>query len=205
MLSNWIAACLMAISTSAWKIDIRKEAWMDDHTIYLKSGEILEVLVDGFNGTGYSWMNNLEYAERNNLPTQGSHIDYIDEEDYFEDELYDYLDDPLDGFMPGHQKSAKVTFETHEGEDFTEVIRFAYERPWLMKGNFPATRQDFESGMFTRINVIGKANFAHDFRCDNYNLRVIPDNLAVQAGDLIRLVIIENPTTGYEWHTSIDS
>ena len=81
------------------------------------------------------------------------------------------------------------------------MIQFAYERPWMMKGDFPARRQDFP-GQFSQVNVIGKASFAHDLRCDNFNLDIFPDNLAVKAGDQIRLVIRENPTTGYWWHTN---
>ena len=66
MLSSKISlSCLLALTTSAWRIDLRDGAYKDDHTIFLKSGENLEVLVDGFNGSGYSWMNNLEYAKRN--------------------------------------------------------------------------------------------------------------------------------------------
>jgi len=46
------------------------------------------------------------------------------------------------------------------------------------------------------------ADFAHDLRCDNFNLDILPENVAVKEGDLIRLIIRENPTTGYWWHTN---
>jgi len=93
--SKWISSLLLAVSAAAWTIDLRND-YEENHTVYLKAGEDIDVLVDGFNGTGYMWMNNLDYAERNNSKIAGGHIDYVKEEKY-DDQMYDFLDDPMDG------------------------------------------------------------------------------------------------------------
>ena len=104
MTKAWIAGCILAARAAAWTIDLRN-AYEENHKIYLKAGEDLDVLVDGFNGSGYSWMNNIEYAKRNDNELDG-HIDFVKEEDY-EDEMLDFLDDYEDetapkGFPMGH-------------------------------------------------------------------------------------------------------
>ena len=77
---------------------------------------------------------------RKNSKAEGDHIDYVSEDKY-DDHIYDFLDDPMDGkMMMGGQSASKISFSTKSGEDFDEVIRFAYERPWMMKGEFPASR-----------------------------------------------------------------
>ena len=137
--SKWISSCLLVVSAAAWTTDLRN-AYEENHTVYLKAGEDIDVLVDGFNGTGYMWMNNLDYAVRKNSKADGDHIDYVSEDKY-DDQIYDFLDDPMDGkMMMGGQSASKISFSTKSGEDFDEVIRFAYERPWMMKGEFPASR-----------------------------------------------------------------
>ena len=108
--------------------------------MYLKAGEDLDVLVDGFNGTGYMWMNNLDYADRKGLDVDG-HIAFLKDEKYLDDQLFN--DDSDGKQMMGGQSSSKISFSTTEGHDFNEAIRFAYQRPWMMKGDFPAKRQDF--------------------------------------------------------------
>lgn len=85
-----MTGCVLAASAAAWTIDLRN-AYEENHTVYLKAGEDLDVLVDGFNGSGYSWLNNLEFAERNDLANEG-HINFESEENY-EDEMLDFLDD----------------------------------------------------------------------------------------------------------------
>lgn len=56
---SWILACT---SASAWKIDLRNN-YEDDHKIYMKAGETIEVILDGQAGTGYSWVSNAEWAK----------------------------------------------------------------------------------------------------------------------------------------------
>lgn len=65
MYKSTIGCCALAVNAAAWTIDLRN-AYEENHTVYLKAGEDLDVLVDGFNGSGYMWMNNIEYAKRQN-------------------------------------------------------------------------------------------------------------------------------------------
>jgi len=59
------AVCLLAASASAWTIDLR-DNYEDSHTIYLKAGEPLDVLLDGQTGTGFTWINELQWQQRLN-------------------------------------------------------------------------------------------------------------------------------------------
>ena len=93
--SKWVSSCILVASGAAWTTDLRED-YEENHTVYLKAGEDIDVLVDGFNGTGYMWMNNLDYAARNNNKAEGDHIDFVSEDKY-DDQMYDFLDDPMDG------------------------------------------------------------------------------------------------------------
>lgn len=71
----------------------------------------------------------------------------------------------------------------------------------MLNGEFPETRFDTQ-GNFSQVNIVAKAEFTHDLRSDNFNLDILPENIAVRVGDQIRLILRENPTTGYWWHTN---
>ena len=71
-----------------------------------------------------------------------------------------------------------------------------------MNNEFPETRFDTQGGYFSQVNVKAMASFAVDLSSDNFSLESLPDNIAIQSGDLIRMVIRENPTTGYWWHSN---
>ena len=72
----------------------------------------------------------------------------------------------------------------------------------MLNGEFPETRIDSQALNFSQVNIVAKASFAHDLRSDSFNLDILPENVAVNVGDWIRLIIRENPTTGYWWHTN---
>ena len=74
-------------------------------------------------------------------------------------------------------------------------------RPWELKGEFPDTGFDMQ-GSYAKINVVAKAEFTHDIVSESLNLDALPSNMVIKKGDYIRLVIRENPTTGYWWHTN---
>ena len=57
-------------------------------------------------------------------------------------------------------------------------------------------------GTYAQINVVAKAEFTHDIVSESLSLDSLPANMAIQKGDYIRLVIRENPTTGFYWHTN---
>ena len=59
------AVCFLAASANAWTIDLR-DNYEDSHTIYLKAGEPLDVLLDGQTGTGFTWINELQWQQRLN-------------------------------------------------------------------------------------------------------------------------------------------
>jgi len=99
--------------------------------------------------------------------------------------------------LGSNQAAWKYSFSTEEGVDFDEEIQLVYARFWELH-EFP-TRLNSAEGDFAQINVIAKANFAHDFNCDNFGLDAIPNNLQIVKGDQIRLTIRENATTGYSW------
>lgn len=106
-----------------------------------------------------------------------------------------------EGFLSmGRPQSYKHHFTTLAGQDFEEELSFVYARSWELK-EFPTSRAEAQAD-FSSINVIMKANFAHDFKSEDFNLAALPNQVSLKEGDFIRLVLRENPTTGYWWHTN---
>ena len=52
--------CLLATTAAAWTVDLRNN-YEESHTIYMKAGEPLDVLIDGNAGTGFAWVNNVDW------------------------------------------------------------------------------------------------------------------------------------------------
>ena len=106
--TKFVSSCLLAVSAAGWTVDLR-QAYEENHTIYLKAGEDLDVLVDGLRGTGYMWMNNLEYAQRKGEDVDGK-IAFVKNEKYLDDQLF--YDESEDGkqMMMGGQSSSKISF-----------------------------------------------------------------------------------------------
>lgn len=63
-------ASLLAAGAAAWTVDLRNN-YEDNHTMYIKSGETLEVLVDGMSGTGFKWISNVDYEQQLNDKAPG--------------------------------------------------------------------------------------------------------------------------------------
>ena len=103
--------------------------------------------------------------------------------------------------LMGGNSNWRSSFTTQEGQDFNETIKFVLDRPWMLH-SFPENATEAGSREYSEVNVVAKSSFAYDFESNNFDLAGIPDNLSVQAGDLIRMVIRENPTTGFWWHTN---
>ena len=75
MMNNLVVS-LIAASVSAWTVDLRNNL-EDSHTIYLKAGETLDVLVDGQYSTGFRWINNIAFAKtKENVKT--GHVDFVE-------------------------------------------------------------------------------------------------------------------------------
>lgn len=100
----------------------------------------------------------------------------------------------------GRLESYKQSFTTNANLDFDEELKFVYARSWELH-EFPANRAEAQAD-FSSINVVAKASFAHDFNSEDFNLAALPDQINIEAGDFIRLVLRENPTTGYWWHSN---
>ena len=148
MMNTFALGCaLMAASAAAWTIDMRGSL-EESQTIWMKAGETLDVLFDGQPGTGYSWMNDIEYAQmQNDEYAREGHVDFLEVQDYNDAPAMDFdllgaeLNDDEDEIdyrqMPGSKRSFDHIFNTVEGEDFDEQIKFAYVRPWMLRGEFP--------------------------------------------------------------------
>ena len=98
----------------------------------------------------------------------------------------------------GAQSSFRLNFTTQEGADFEEELKFVYARSWMLH-EFPEDRSDAGAD-WSQVKVVAKQEFAYDLRSDNFNLESLPEGMSVKQGDLIRIVIRENPTTGFWWH-----
>lgn len=171
----------------------------DSHSIYLKAGEPIDVLLDGQAGTGFTWVSNLDWLQQNGEDV-ASPIRFKKSKQ-IEDDSDAFADPDYEGFRSmGRKQSYRHSFKTEVGQDFNEVISFVYARPWMLK-KFPQNRAEAGAD-FSTISVIAKESFAHDFVSENFSLEALPNELTVKAGDLIRLVLRENPTTGYWWHTN---
>ena len=59
-MKSFVSLAALAASAAAWTVDLRNN-YEDNHTIYVKTGETLEVLVDGIHGTGYRWISNVDF------------------------------------------------------------------------------------------------------------------------------------------------
>mmetsp|Transcript_24439 Transcript_24439/g.30406 ORF Transcript_24439/g.30406 Transcript_24439/m.30406 type:complete len:294 (+) Transcript_24439:38-919(+) len=194
---------LMAAGAVAWTVDLRN-SYEESHTIYLRAGEPLEVLLDGQAGTGFTWINSVDWAQR--LPgdqdAQPAHAHIaFEEQSEFDDDRGAFEDTDYDGFLSmGRKHSYRHSFSTKAGQDFEDAIKFVFARSWMLK-EFPETRAD-ASADFSSISVVAKSNFAHDLHSDDFNLDALPGELKVREGDLVRLVIRENPTTGHWWHSN---
>lgn len=70
-----------------------------------------------------------------------------------------------------------------------------------MLKEFPEERANADND-WSQIRVVAKKEFAYDLQSDNFNLENLPTDMNVAPGDLIRLVIRENPTTGFWWHSN---
>jgi len=210
------AVCLLAASASAWTLDLRNN-YEDSHTIYLKAGEPIDVLLDGQTGTGFTWINELEWQQRLSEeddiddssedednkaenPASDNHIIFVKSQK-IEDDHLGYQAERFESFRSmGHKQNYRHSFKTTKGKDFDEMIKFVYAREWMLK-EFPQNRSE-ASGHFSTISVVAKQSFAHDFSSDDFDLVALPNKLTVKKGDLIRLILRENPTTGYWWHTN---
>ena len=200
-MKGFSALCMMAASAAAWTVDLRNN-YEGAHTIYIKSGESIDVLLDGNVGTGYKWINSVDYANNTDNDHFNTNNIHFQGESKVEDDPVGMLGGAQDMRMAsmGHATTWKHTFNTEDGLDFAEDIKFVYERPWMLH-SFPETRSEATIN-FSSVNVIAKSQFAYDLASDNFNLDNMPNNIQVRQGDLIRLVIRENPTTGYWWHTN---
>ena len=102
--------------------------------------------------------------------------------------------------MMGGKKSYQLNFSTEEGNGYDEELKFVYARSWMLK-EFPEERANADND-WSQIRVVAKKEFAYDLQSDNFNLENLPSDMNVAPGDLIRLVIRENPTTGFWWHSN---
>ncbi len=78
-MQSFFSLAALAASAAAWTVDLRNN-YEDNHTIYVQTGETLEVLVDGIYSTGYRWISNVDFEQQNNDKAPG-HIDFIEEEE----------------------------------------------------------------------------------------------------------------------------
>ena len=166
---------LLAASAAAWKVDLRNN-YEGSHTVFLKAGETLEVLTDGQAGTGYSWVNNIDHSVRTENVRPG-HIDFLDWKRY-EDDLNDYADEDERVSFMGRNSSFEHDFTTEAGLDFEETIHFTFARPWMLR-EFPMSANEANSNSYAEVNVVAKANFAHDFTSNSFDLENLPNDLPV--------------------------
>ena len=53
------------------------------------------------------------------------------------------------------------------------------------------------------INVVARGEIEHHFECYDFDVEeALPSKISIKQGDWIRLVLKENPTTGYMWRTN---
>ena len=95
------------------------------------------------------------------------------------------------------------SFSTEAGSNIKEEINFVYARPWEIHGEFPGQDQFLTMAERAKVNVKSVKKIQHHFECFDFDLsKVLPKELHIQPGDWIRLVLKENPTTGYLWRTN---
>jgi len=191
-------ASLLAAGAAAWTVDLRNN-YEDNHTMYIKAGETLEVLVDGMSGTGYKWISNVDYQQQLNDKAPG-HIQFVEETKMQDAPRGFFGNDDESEVMMGGKKSYQLNFSTEEGSEYDEELKFVYARSWMLK-EFPEERANAGND-WSQIRVVAKKEFAYDLQSDNFNLENLPSDMNVAPGDLIRLVIRENPTTGFWWHSN---
>jgi len=80
--------------------------------------------------------------------------------------------------MTGSSHSYKHSFDTTEGENFEEEVRFVYARSWMLR-EFPESHE-MQGDDAATINIVAKAEFAHDVQSDNFDLNALPSNMMVK-------------------------
>lgn len=79
---------MMAASAMAKMIDLRNSNEDKSASIWMKAGETFEVLFDGQPGTGYEWINDIEFAKEQEgvrYRMGNGHVDFLNKD-------YDYRD-----------------------------------------------------------------------------------------------------------------
>jgi predicted secreted protein len=199
-IASTIAVMAQAFFDQPWILDLRDRDSDDERLMVVEAGESFHILVESMPTTGYMWSNNFEHALRSGQESTCPNLIFIGELDLPREEEPVTVDSDGNRMtrMGGHKKSTEHSFTTAPGETFYTPLNFAYVRPWEMGSDFPT---EDNSAFFESIQVIAKDSFAYDIELldqATFN-EVIPDEMEVQTGDWIRLVLNENPTTGYRW------
>jgi predicted secreted protein len=100
----------------------------------------------------------------------------------------------------GGSKTYMHSFTSISGQSSFTEVEFAYYRSWELRD--PNVFPDLgNAANFVQVDIMAKDEFAHDIELTSMRDfdSVIPDELDVQAGDWIRFIINENPSTGYWW------
>lgn len=103
-----------------------------------------------------------------------------------------------DEMMAGGLTEETFTFTTPAGADFDDQLEFAQVRAWEIdaEAGFPTSK---DSHTYQAVHLQAVDSFAADTET-GLTLEDLPDEVKIiKAGDWVRIILVENPSTGYRW------
>lgn len=96
------------------------------------------------------------------------------------------------------------TFSTPAGTNYDDVLQFAHVRVWELQDDagFPVSK---DSSQYQAVHLTAVDSFAADTET-GLSIQDLPDVVnIIKAGDWVRLILKETPSTGYRWGNNASS